>query len=248
MRVAVISDTHGNVHALRAVLAEVDARGPWDRIVMGGDIAFGGPFPGECIDLLRARGVPALRGNTDEAIVELARGPVAAWADEEGHAPHSAEPDERGQWALAHLSDEQIDYLAGLPLRIELGGGDVPRLTVVHATPWSPYPAVQPHAPEEVAARLLDAAGSQALAYGHIHVQYARPVDGRLLVAVGSVGLPFDGSPDADYAEFASGPSGWAVELRSVRYDTAPVVAAAEERGLPGVENIVARLRGGESG
>lgn len=243
MRVAVISDTHGNLDALRAVLAEVDARGPWDQIVMAGDVAMGGPFPAECIDLLRQRGIAAVRGNADEALVTLSRGPVPAWAGEEGQTELNAAQLATARWINGQLSDAHIDYLAALPLRIELGGGDTPRLTIAHATPWSPHPVVQPDASVETAERLLDAAGSQALASGHIHLQYARPLGERLLVGVGSVGLPFDGSPDADYAEFESAPSGWRVQLRQVQYDIGPVLAAAEERGLPGRENIVARLR-----
>ena len=242
MRVAVISDTHGNAQALRAVLAAIDARGPWDQIVMGGDFAFGGPFPAECIALIRERGIPAVRGNTDEAIVEAARGPLPEWSEEEAYAPHDPELLRLDHWALARLSEDQVAYLAELPLRVELGDAGGPQLTVAHATPWSPYPAVQGDAPEPVARRMLDAAGTEALVYGHIHLQYAREVDGRLLVATGSVGLPFDGSPAADYAEFTSNRSGWEVELRAAPYDAGAVIEAARRLELPNVPALLRRL------
>ena len=244
MRVAVISDSHGNLYGLRAALEAVDARGPWDAIVMGGDIAFGGPFPAECIALLRERGIPAVRGNTDEAIVVEARGPQPAWEAQDRYWGHSPEAIVSDRWAVERLSDDDIDYLANLPTRIDLGGGDVPLLTLCHATPWSPYPVVRADAPEAEAARMLDEAGGSTLAYGHIHVQYARQVGGRLLVAVGSVGMPFDGSPMADYAEFESTAAGWNARLRQVPYDARPAIKAAYGSGMPNPGNLTSRLAG----
>src|SRR4030067_722775 len=63
--IAVISDIHGNLAALEAVLAELDRLGP-SEVVVGGDLALGGPRPAECVSLIRRRGYPAIRGNTDE--------------------------------------------------------------------------------------------------------------------------------------------------------------------------------------
>jgi hypothetical protein len=73
MRVAVLSDTHGNLPALEAVLEAIEQDSP-DLVVMAGDAAFGGPWPAECIDFLRQRGIPAVRGNTDEFLVAVATG------------------------------------------------------------------------------------------------------------------------------------------------------------------------------
>lgn len=63
--IAVISDIHGNLRALEAVLAEVDRLAP-AQVVVGGDLALGGPRPAECIELIRRRGYTSIRGNTDE--------------------------------------------------------------------------------------------------------------------------------------------------------------------------------------
>lgn len=246
MRVAVISDTHGNLPALEAVLAALDADGPWDQTLMGGDIAFAGPFPAECIRLVRERAIPAVRGNTDEALVVAARGPVAAWQGEEGAVPHDAQLRRLDDWALARLGQADVEYLAGLPLRVDIEG-PAGRLALVHATPWSPWPPFRPGISERDVSRLLGAVEAQTLAYGHIHLQHTWRSGDRQLVAVGSVGSPFDGDPSADYATFESCDEGWRLALRQVPYDVERTVAAAVERGLPDAELFIRRWRTGRA-
>lgn len=69
MRLAIVSDIHGNLLALEAVLANLDRVRP-DAVVLGGDLALGGPHPVEVVDRLRALGWPSVLGNTDEALDE----------------------------------------------------------------------------------------------------------------------------------------------------------------------------------
>lgn len=243
MRIAVISDTHGNVLALDAVLADLDSSAPVDEIIMAGDFAFGGPFPAECIERIRERGLRAVRGNTDELIVEVAAaGARTAQQVEEGqrHVPAQVTI---GRWAADRLASDQIDYLAALPLQITIPGPDGESLAIVHATPWSAHPAVGAGAPEVIARQMLGAAGSQALGYGHIHVQYQRRIDDRLLAAVGSVGLPFDGDRRAAYAIFTNSGNGWAIEFRRVPYDVDAAIEQVLRSGVPNAAGFAATLR-----
>jgi len=245
MRVAVLSDTHGNVVALDAVLAELDATGPYDVVLMGGDFAFGGPNPAECIDRIRERGFLAVRGNTDEFIVELASGgriPARVAEESQRHTASGALL-QRYRWAVERLVEEQVAYLASLPLAWSLPAPGGRALTVVHATPWNAHDTVPEGASEGLACRMLDQAGGQALAYGHIHVQYQRRVNGRLLAAIGSVGLPFDGDPRAAYAVFTTEPDGWAVEFRRVAYPLEQAIESLLASGMPGAETQAAILR-----
>lgn len=242
MRVAVISDTHGNLYALDAVLADIDATGPFDEVIMAGDFAFGGPFPAECVERIRERGYRAVRGNTDEFIVEVATdGARPAGATEaQRHGPAQVEID---RWVVERLTAEQVEYLAGLPLSLTVPDERGEALTVVHATPWSSHDVLAPDAPEEAVARVLDAAGTAAVGYGHIHVQYQRRLDGRLIAAVGTVGLPFDGDQRAGYAVFTSGVDGWSVEFRRVAYDVNAAIEATLRSGVPNAEGVAAILR-----
>ncbi len=245
MRVAIISDVHGNIHALDAVLAELDASEPFDEIVYAGDVAFNGAFPSECIDRLRERGYRAVRGNTDEFLVALARGSsyqTSVTAETQQHSPALQELD---RWANDRLSDEQIDYLAGWPLRIDIQGPDGQTLSIFHAAPWSAHVTVFEDASEEVALQMLDYADSQAVAYGHIHVQYRREIDGRVLCSIGSVGAPFDGDPRAAYAVMTNDGAGWDVEFRRVDYDMQAAYDGLMSATFPNHEAVADSVRTG---
>lgn len=243
MRVAVISDTHGNLFALDAVLADIDATGPFDEVVMAGDFAFGGPFPAECVARIRERGFRAVRGNTDEFIVEVATDgarPATGATEAQRHSPAQIATD---RWAVERMTAEQIEYLAALPLSLTIPDERGEALTVVHATPWSSHDVLAPDAPDDLVAQVLDAAGTAALAYGHIHVAYERHLNGRLLAAVGSVSLPFDGDQRAAYAVFTRTADGWSVDLRRVAYDVDAAIEATLRSGMLNAEGFAATLR-----
>src|SRR2546426_5063917 len=132
--IAVISDIHGNLWALQAVLQDLDRLSP-SQVIVAGDLALGGPRPAECVELIRRRGYPAIRGNTDE------------WL--------SSAPDaitDAISWAGAQLSDADRRDLAGLPFlwRPPPEAGD---LVVVHATPWSISAVVPPDPPPPLVRR-----------------------------------------------------------------------------------------------
>jgi predicted phosphodiesterase len=237
MRVAVISDTHGNLPALEAVLADIATLAP-DAVVMAGDFAFGGPWPAECIDTIRARGIPAVRGNTDEFLVEVATEGKRPARVDDPRLRHLDNPAlaERYRWCAARLSADQVDYLAALPLQHVLPVPSGAALTVVHATPWSAHPVVPPTASRAQVQEILDRAGGAAVAYGHIHLQVEWRLDGRLLVAVGSVGLPFDGDQRAAYAVLHWNGTQWEVMFRRVPYPVERTIAALRASDMPGAE------------
>lgn len=222
MRIAIISDSHGNLAALDAVLYDLDRNGPYDQVMMGGDVAYGGPFPANCIERIRERGYPAVRGNTDQMIVDAARGTG----------------DAHGNWVVEQLDDDAISYLDALPVQrqIEIDDGDV--LGLVHATPWSIYDTVRPDSSDVDFRRMLKEAGTNALAYGHIHLQHQRSLESGLVIAVGSVGLPFDGDQRAMYTVIEATAHGWNIDFRRVAYDVDSTQRAAAEHGGPNAENF----------
>lgn len=242
-RLAIISDVHGNLPALDAVLAEVDRRGPFDALVGGGDYAFGGAFPDESLARVVERGMQCVRGNTDEWIVEAATGgrqPASGYEPEQAHNELLRAVD---AWAAARMSAEHLDLLAGLPLVWRTDGPSGQTLAFVHATPWSSHPVVLPDAPEETARRMLAEAGADMLLYGHIHHAYVRPVDGRTLACVGSVGMPFDGDWRPCFAIAEDDGSGWRVEHVRVEYDREAYLADLLASGAPNAEGFVQTIR-----
>ncbi len=183
MRVAVFSDVHGNVRALEAVLAEIEARGPFEAVVNGGDLVYGGPRPREALELLMRGGYPTVLGNTDVWIAGMEPGGGATVA-----------------WARRQLEPQHEAFIRGLPRthRIEPPGG--PPLLVVHATPTSLSDLIAPDAPEEMVAKVFEQARARTVVYGHIHKACVRDGGGGLIVTTGAVAFPFDGIPTTSVA------------------------------------------------
>lgn len=202
MRVAVFSDVHGNVRALEAVLAEIEARGPFDAVVNGGDLAYGGPHPREAMDSLMRGGYPTVLGNTDVWIagMESGGGETVAWARRQLEPRHEA-------------------FIRGLPRahRIDPPGG--PPLVVFHATPTSLSDLIVPDAPEEVVEKVFEQARARTVVYGHIHKAYVREVGGGMIVNTGAVGFPFDGIPKPSFAILRLDAGRWRAENVRVTYD-----------------------------
>jgi predicted phosphodiesterase len=243
MRIAMISDAHGNLHALDAVLTDLDSAGPFDEVIYGGDFAFRGAFPAEVIDRIRDRGYRAVRGNTDEFLVEMATDGAFRLSITDEKQRHTPALQVFDRWALERMGADQVDYLGSLPLRIDIDGPNGARLTITHASPWSSHMTVLPDASEDIARQMLDEPNALCVAYGHIHQQYRRVVDKRLLTSVGSIGAPLDGDWRAAYSVLSNDGDGWAVEFRRVPYDVDGAVASLLASTLPDREVIAEGMR-----
>ncbi|HET7263504.1 MAG TPA: metallophosphoesterase family protein [bacterium] len=229
MRVAIFSDVHGNVAALEAVLADIRARGPFDRILNGGDFAFGGPRPREAVERLIEGGYPAVVGNTDEMVAASPEGAAGAVA----------------AWARTRLTPEQVDWLRALPRsrRVDAPGG--PPLVLVHATPWSTTDLIEPSSPAATVARAFEQAEARTLVYGHIHRAYIREVAGGLIVNAGSVGFPFDGIPRPAWAILTLERGAWRAEIVRIEYDREAVIQDLLTSDHPDAQSFVRRIRSG---
>ena len=229
MRVAIFSDAHGNAAALEAVLAAIRARGPFDRILYGGDSAFGGPRPRETVERLIETGYPAVIGNTDEMVAASPEGATGAVA----------------AWARTRLTPEQVDWLRALPRsqRIEPDSGSP--LVLVHATPWSTTDIIDPASPAATVARAFEQADTRALVYGHIHRAYIREVAGGLIVNAGSVGFPFDGDPRPAWAILTLQQNSWRAEIVRTEYDREAAIQDLLRSDHPDAESFARRIRTG---
>jgi putative phosphoesterase len=217
--VAVLSDIHGVLPALDAVLAEPAVQAA-DRIVLTGDIA-AGPQPVPVLDRLRGLGerVTWVRGNADRELVALARGEV----DDVG--------DPIAPWAASQLSAEHVDWLDRLPYPVTLeitGFGDV---LFCHATPRDDEEVVVVDSRLERWSEVLAGLPEQVMTVvcGHTHMPFTRLAHGRLIVNPGSVGMPY-GRAGAHWALLADG----AVTLRRTVYDAEAACAAIRDQsGYP---------------
>ncbi|MEO1538171.1 MAG: metallophosphoesterase family protein [Pseudomonadota bacterium] len=232
MRLAAISDIHGNSDALRAVLDDIALRSV-DLIVNLGD-CFSGPLDAAgTAEILAPLDLPTVRGNHDRQLVDRPKDQMGNWE----------------AWIIDELPQVTLDWCRDLPMTREVGG-----MLLCHATPkkddenW-----LDRRGPEHrLVARDLPGVERRAEGIthrmtlcGHTHApRNARLPDGRRIVNPGSVGCPAylddrmdpnfvqqTGSPDARYALVQEVEGDWRVELISVPYDAEPMARRAEAKG-----------------
>jgi putative phosphoesterase len=222
VRVAVLSDVHGNLTALEAVLADVREAAP-DLALHGGDLADAGASPVEVIDRLRGLGWPGVRGNTDEMLFEPAS--LAAFASgKPALAGLFAAVGEMAAFTRDALGPERLDWLRALPLRWTNDA-----LALVHASPDTPWRAPGPDAPDDELASVYGPLARALVVYGHVHRPFVRDLGAMTVANSGSVGMPHDGDPRASYLLVDDGRP----QVRRVTYDVGREQAALARSALP---------------
>jgi predicted phosphodiesterase len=240
-RIALMSDIHGNLAALDAVLADIDAAGIEERYCLG-DLVGYGPDPAGVIDRVRTSGMPCILGNYDEGIAER-RGECGCY-----YATPLARSDGAASYAYTEplVDDGRAAWLGALPREIRFEHAGL-RVLLAHGSPRKINEYLLPDRTDEQLARLAAEAGADLVCVGHIHVPYVRSLagaDGARIVYVsdGSVGKPKDGDPRACWAELLLGDAAEIeVAFHRVAYDIDGVAAAMRAAGLP--ETLVAALR-----
>jgi len=230
VRVAVLSDIHGNIDGLDACLNDLDAQGGADHVVAAGDLCMDGPFPDRVIARLRERNARCVRGNTDR---EIATADLATLDDDEASMI---------RWQRERLGHENVAWLRALPFSLSFGDGP-DALLVVHANPHSDDEHVWPDADEPTLERFFASVIERTIAFGHLHLPYVRVWRDKTLVDVASAGLPKDGDPRAHYVIFTQRSGGWEVKSRRVAFDVERVAAAIVSEAMPGSRRLVTVLR-----
>jgi predicted phosphodiesterase len=236
MRYALLSDIHGNLPALEAVLADLDTRHDVDGVYHLGDLVGYSPWPNEVVQRLAAAGIAGVAGNYDSTV-----------ATDYKHCGCRSESPRQEE--LAHISYEFTRArvspavkrrLGALPYRLDLKplGGHVagPTVTLVHATPPSNLVYVTEDRPDAFLARMAQQASLKAgdvIAFGHTHKPWARAVDGVTFINTGSVGRPKDGDWRAGYVLLDVGEAEPRVEFVRVAYDVEAAARGVVEAGLP---------------
>jgi predicted phosphodiesterase len=194
MIVAVISDVHGNLPALEAVLDVIDEV-EVDLVVSNGDVA-AGPMPRETIDRLLRLGDRArfVRGNADRALVAQFDGAPA------GPPDASEEQLERLRWTAAQLDRRHRDFLAGFAERVVVDVDDLGPVLCCHASARNDdLDVFTARSPDERVRAFFPDVAERVVTCGHTHMQFDRDVGDLRVVNVGSVGMPY-GEPGAYWA------------------------------------------------
>lgn len=226
MRLAVLSDIHGNLPALEAVLRDVELSGV-DQIIVLGDLADRGPFPLETIRLIAGTGCTVIRGNTDAHLLRLSSGQVPdAWFSALQFAPI--------RWTLSHLTRDALDFIAGLPKWYEINGQDGQKLLFVHGSPDSDSEGIYPRLLRNRFREIVGELSHELLFCGHTHRPWVECIADQCGVNPGAVGQPFNDSRDAHYAlaEWSEEDYRWHIEHRQVAYDVEAVSRAFVTSGF----------------
>jgi predicted phosphodiesterase len=223
MRIAVISDIHGNRHAFEAVEADIAQLGV-DATINLGDLVSGPVDPVGTIEMLMERAFPTIIGNHDRYLMERPADKL----------------DRVDGFVAGKLSKKHFDYMRSLPKTTDIEG----EVYMCHGSPisdvepwldnwWTGRSTTMP----DEASVLAKAAGIDfpVLLCGHTHIaRIVRLRDGRLIVNPGSVGIQFfHGAPDARYALLERRGGKWSASLRAVAYDWNAAAKLALKHGFP---------------
>jgi putative phosphoesterase len=227
MRIAVLSDIHGNLPAFEAVLPEV-RRERVDQIVIGGDVLVG-PMSREVLTELVNLDIPVrfLYGNCEVAVMQ-------AMADK---LP-STIPEQYREWIRWTAEQVRSDYetmLASWPKTITLDVPGVGDVLFCHGTPRDENEIITQVTPEDRVMSVLEGVAARIVVCGHTHMQYDRMIGRTRVVNAGSVGMPF-GEPGADW--LLLGPD---VQLRHTDYDVREAAARVRATAYPGAEEFASK-------
>jgi predicted phosphodiesterase len=224
LRLALISDIHGNLPALEAVLDEIAGEGV-DEILCLGDVAVG-PQPAETLDRVRKLGCPVVLGNWDAYFVQ-------GFPRQQNEIGRQLV--EMGEWWAGQLSPEQRTFIATFVDELRRPG-----LLAFHGSPRSYEDFIYATTPDNELSQMLDGTRAPMMAGGHTHFAMVRHFDGALLVNPGSVGLPFAKqeavmriSPWAEYAIVDSDNGRLSVDLRRTAFDVDSLLRLIRTSGMP---------------
>jgi len=245
MRIAIVSDIHGNLTAFEAVLNDLRQTAP-DLVLHGGDLADSGSSPCEVVDRIRDLGWPGVAGNTDEMLFH-----PQSLTDFAARSPQLgalfAAIGEIAAAARAALGEARLAWLRSPP-RIQLHGP----VALIHASPASLWQAPAPEAGDAELESIYGPLGRPVAVYAHIHRSFVRRIPGvssvhgraktALTVAnTGSVSLSYDGDPRASYLLLDEAEP----TIRCVAYDVERECRLLADSALPHADWVAGMLRSG---
>jgi putative phosphoesterase len=226
-QIAVLSDVHGNLPALQAVLDDIETLGLGGAYCLGDLVGYGGD-PNGVIDLVRDSGISTILGNYDQGV---------AWETGDCGCFYPDEAAERmGQasyeYTVSTVTDENKAWLRGLPreLRITLQGK---KIHLVHGSPRRINEYLLKDRDDRTYERLAEAETDEVLVFGHTHQFWQRRFEQVTFVNVGSVGRPKDGDSRAGYVILEVGEPDITAELVRIDYDVEAAARAVLTAGLP---------------
>lgn len=243
-RIAALSDVHGNVAALEAVIADITREKP-DRVVIAGDLVLNGPEPAAVVDMLQSlatEGTAIVAGNTDIAVADFDFAAAFPWMTD-------GVPDAivaAAEWAHEALGEERVEWLRGLPAERRIRTDDDTLVLVCHASPGSQTSGFDQDLDPSVTIERVARTDARVIVCGHTHLPEVRDLGWKVIVNDGSAGYVFDGDPTASWALIDITDDQVDAEIRRTTFDTLSVANAISSRGLAGDVYRAATVRTGK--
>jgi len=246
MRIAVISDMHGNNLAFETVLTDIKQRGI-DQIVCLGDAIQGGPQPAEVVQNLRALNCPVVMGNADAWLLS------GEETGDEGIPPERLKKmGEIRLWSLSQLSKDDKAFISSFQPTVTIKLDNRLDLLCFHGSPTSFDDIILPDAPEDVFEKYLGAYSNHILTGGHTHAQQVRRNGELFFFNPGSVGFAYshyqpDGQfyadPWAEYAILTVENGQTSLEFRRIPFDVQELIRIYRDSGRPFVDEAIAQYQ-----
>jgi predicted phosphodiesterase len=243
MRIALISDIHGNCLALDTALAELRSH-PVDQIVCLGDAIQGGPQPTETVAALRALACPIVMGNADAWLLTEDEHDTVEQTTEQQRAVRA--------WALSKLSADDLDFIRSFQPTVEVALEGGQRLLCFHGSPTSYDDILMPDTPRETWQRLLGPFAPAIMTGGHTHTQQMRRVGDGLFFNPGSIGVAYNlFLPEdqthldawAEYAILTCEQGRLSLDFHRAPYDVEQLIQIIRSSGRPHADSMIAEYR-----
>lgn len=239
MKIAVISDIHGNIHALEAVLRNIENE-KCDKIFCLGDLAMAGPEPSKTIDkireLIKENDFTLIQGNTDEMIANCDNQILHILRENNPIMANALECD------VISLDAEQREFLKQLPKNkeIEIEGT---KILLVHGSPRKNNENIFPDLKIEEVEEMIADTNADIIFCGHTHVPCGYQTNTKqTVVNAGSVGRPFSTEPQSCYAILEINPNGFELKHNFVPYDVETAAEILRERNFEGSDKLAKML------
>ena len=227
MKLAIISDIHGNLHALEAVLKDIKSE-HIEQLIVNGDLVNRGPNNLAVLERLWTSGAKLILGNHDDL--------MRKWVERDPDLPQAWFGDpfwDATAWAAQTLQEAGwIEHLATLPMTYKLQLPGAPSLLIAHGSPRHYREGYSDHTPDTIYSEILQNYPADVLIGSHTH----RPIEhywgSHAIFNTGAVGAPFNGNPKAQYLVLSLVGATWQPEFRQVAYDRTPALKAFETTGM----------------
>ena len=240
MKLAIISDIHGNLRSLQAVLKDIEEK-EIEKVYILGDLAFCGPQPKETLDFIRENLLDhvIIQGNTDEMVVR------ATNAAGDPYMPKNEIMANALRYSQEVLDDIDKDFLDNLPLKHEEEIGGL-KMLFVHGSPRKIDEGIFPNVRYSTLEEMVEGVEAKLIFCGHTHYPVIHQTAGKTVVNVGSVGRPFEENPRAVYVMLDLSKieqREFDIEHRYVKYDTEAAARDLEQCNFEGANILAYMLR-----